>query len=243
MKVHAAISWFHESPSWLAATVASVARLCDHVVVVDGRYSLFPSDLPVSPVAEAQTIVETAEGAGVALTMHRPAGPFQGNEVEKRNLLLSLALVSCQPEDWLLVIDGDMYIRHLERDRLMEALAATDRLAASYALEEYMDMHNPDQPMDVARTMLLDNVFQSPLTTLYRAVPGMRYEGSHHSLAADIDGERVWLWGHPEKVEPLHVMDMLVVRHRNVLRTQWRRKQAADYYEQRDRLEIEHIPG
>ena len=38
MNLHAILCWWDESPTWLAATVASLATIgVDHVIAVDGR--------------------------------------------------------------------------------------------------------------------------------------------------------------------------------------------------------------
>lgn len=243
MRVIGVISWFNESPSWLAATVASLARVCDHVVAVDGRYALFPHDLAASPIQEAQTILETAEGAGVACTVHRPVEPFYGNEIEKRNLLLQLALVHAEPMlDWLIVLDGDEYIVDHAAD-FRDQLERTDRHVATYALQEYLDPNRPEMPLNVARMRSLPDVWQVPIRSIYRALPGLTYRGTHYSVAGEIDGTTTWLWGHPAQVPELDLSSFLRVRHRNPLRPLQRRQQAAGYYRARDELRIEQSPG
>jgi hypothetical protein len=42
MSVVGLISWWDESPTWLAASITSLGRFCDHVVALDGRYALYP---------------------------------------------------------------------------------------------------------------------------------------------------------------------------------------------------------
>lgn len=241
MRIHAVVVWFSESPSWLAAMVASAARLVDHLIVVDGRYMLFDHPLVSSPVQEAQTIIETAEGAGLGLTMYRPNEPFRGNEVEKRNLSFKLALANAEPmTDWIIVLDGDQYIRHVKPDVVRAQLEATDKHVAEVILEEYMDPHNPDQPLDVARHRFLGSVFHTQLRCMFRCLPDLGYEGAHYCVRGFPDGEKTWLWGNKDMVEAERVEE-LVIRHRNVLRTAERRQQAAWYYEQRDRLGIEKV--
>lgn len=243
MKVIGVISWFNESPSWLAATIASFARVCDHIVAVDGRYALFPHELAASPIQEAQTILETAEGAGVACTLHRPVEPFYGNEIEKRNLLMRLAMVHAEPmRDWLIVLDGDEYIVDHAVD-FRDQLERTDRLVATYALQEYMDPDRPEMPLNVARMRSLPNVWQVPIRSIYRALPGLSYRGTHYAIGAEIDGRTTtWLWGHPDQVPELDLTAFLRVRHRNPLRPMLRREQAAGYYRARDEMRIEQPP-
>lgn len=244
MRIHGVVCWFQESPSWLAAMAASAARLVDHLVVVDGRYALFGHELPVSPTLEAETLIETCEGAGVAMTMYRPSEPYWGNEVEKRNLSVRLAMVSAtQMEDWVVVLDGDQYIRHVNKVAVRNQLKLTDKHVAELVVEEYMDPHNPDQPLDIARHRFLGSVHHTYVRQMYRCLPNLGYEGAHYCVHGDVDGVKTWLWGHPEMVEAERIEDHLIVRHRNILRTAERRQQAAFYYEQRDRLRIEVPPN
>lgn len=240
MRLIAVLSWFNESPSWLSALAASAARVCDHLVAVDGRYMLFHHDMPVSPTSEAQALIETCEGAGLALTLHRPSQPYAGNEIEKRNLLLRLALVHAEPmRDWIIVLDGDEYIRSADRDLIRHELATTDLHVAEYGLEEYIDPHDEEAPLNIAAIREIPMVHRTPIRSMYRALPGLRYERTHFTVAGEVNGETVWLWGDPRKQEALRLSDALIVRHRNRLRTKERRYQAAMYYEERDRLRIE----
>lgn len=242
MRIHGILSYFQESPSWLAACVASMARVCDTVIAVDGRYALFDDDQAASPPDQAEAIVETATGAGLELVLFRPSHPFYGNEIEKRNLTLKLAASVGEPgEDWLLILDADCYITE-HSDMLRYDLERTDKPAANVAVEEHMDPHDPDTPMVIADTVSLPESWRSKVTLLYRLLPEMAYEGTHYSVSGRWNGEKVWLWGHPAAVDPFDASHAVVVRHRNILRSKRRREQAAAYYSQRDMLGIEERP-
>src|SRR6266498_1360247 len=57
LKIIAILSWFDESPSWLSACVASLARAgCSHLVAVDGAYRLYPDGRPHSGIAQQDAI-------------------------------------------------------------------------------------------------------------------------------------------------------------------------------------------
>lgn len=237
------LSYFDEAPSWLAATVTSMGRLCDHVIAVDGRYLLFDHEMSVSPVEQAETIVEVCTGAGLPLTMYRPSQPFIGGEVAKRNLSFKLAMAHAEPmEDWLLVLDGDTYISNCG-PRVRDDLEKSTALTASFVVQEYMDVLNPAMPIRLALKTSLPNVGQSRITLLYRCVPGIRYEGTHYSICGEVDGVTTWLWGHDGAVDPMRIDEDLVIRHRNMLRPARRREQAAAYYTTREELQIEARPA
>ena len=141
-------------------------------------------------------------------------------------------------DDWLIVLDGDTYIIE-HSPTVRDELENTDALCASYAAEEYM----PDQEMAVARMQDLPSVYRTAITCMYRVIPDLAYEHTHHSISGTVDGEKVWLWGHPQAVDPLDLSQMLVVRHRNHLRSEERRRQAAAYYHDREEYKIEVYPG
>ena len=77
------VSWWDESPTWLAATVASMSRFCDHIVALDGRYALYPDQRLQSGTAELYAIIETARAAGVGITLHTAPRTY-ADEMEKR---------------------------------------------------------------------------------------------------------------------------------------------------------------
>jgi hypothetical protein len=242
MRIIGILSYYNESPSWLAACVASMAGVCDHLVAVDGRYATFPDEAVVSPPEQAEAIVETAAGARLPLTLHRPAAPFFGDEVEKRNLTLKLAAAIGEPmHDWLLVLDADcVIIEH--SDFLKEDLERCDEHSAAVGVEERLDPADEHFPMALAADVSIESSWRTPVTLLYRLLPNMRYYGTHYSLAGDVDGRRVWLWGHDSAVQPFGVTGGLVIRHRNTERPRHRQEQAAAYYATRDRLNIEQRP-
>jgi len=242
MRLIGILSFYNESPSWLAACVASMAGVCDQVVAVDGRYALYPDEATVSPPEQVEALVETAAGARLPLTVHRPVEPFYGGEVEKRNLTLKLAAVHAEPMlDWLLVMDADCII--IERsDLLKHDLEHCEQHSASVAVEEHMDPHDPRFPMSIAQDVSLETSWRSPVTLLYRMLPNLAYEGTHYSLAGDVDGQRTWLWGHDSAVQPYDATHDIVVRHRNTERPLFRQEQAAAYYATRERLKVETRP-
>jgi hypothetical protein len=237
------LSWFDESPSWLAATVTSMARVCSHVVAVDGRYGHYPSAMNASPTNQAETIIEVAGAAGMSVNVYRPSDPFYGGEIEKRNLSFRLAMAVARPmRDWLLVLDGDcVVVEH--SDLLQSDLERTEAHTAQVLVEEHHDPLDPDLPIKVAGLVPIANVSRTPITLLYRCLHNIRYEGTHYSIRGeDFDGETFWLWGHDDAVDPFDATSDLVVQHRNIRRPARRREQAAEYYATRELLELEVRP-
>lgn len=108
MKICGLLSWYDESPAWLATAVAGMGRVCDEIVAVDGAYALYPSARPRSSPQQAEAVLQAAEAAGVGCTIHRPREIFWGNEVEKRNLTIALASSVLESgRDWIVIFDAD----------------------------------------------------------------------------------------------------------------------------------------
>ena len=88
MKIVCCLSWYDESPAWLATVVAAAAKAgCNHIVAVDGPYALLTATGRSSGVLQQDAVTHAAHVAGIGLTLHVPDSPFGGNEVEKRSFV------------------------------------------------------------------------------------------------------------------------------------------------------------
>ena len=221
MRIIGLVSWFDEQCSWLAELVASMARArVDHVVAVDGAFGLYPEARGASPSEQTQTVLATALGAGMGVTVHVPADPWFGNEVEKRSFLFAAGHLVAEPGvDWLWVCDADEVIE--------TAFGLRARLEAS--------------ERDVAEVSLVGGGGQYPIRKLFRAYPdGIRVEG-YHARYVDGDGRVLWDYTDPQaEVDAENCWDVRV-RHRLEGRVAHRVEARADYYALRDELGVEHV--
>jgi hypothetical protein len=234
------LSWYAESPSWLANVVAGFGRVCDEVVAVDGAYSFYPEAKGRSHPEQAEAIQTAAEAIGVGCTIHRPSDAFYGNEVQKRNLTLSLA--SALEPDWVLCADADYFVTYCDPDTVRAMLEETDLNVATYMLSDAMDPH----------AMGLKDPVQSdwslPTRDIFRWTPDLEYGPAHYTISGTYEGRRQWLkgpelaGGNQDFVEPaLDLLGSLVAVHRNRHRTQVRKDDAERYYRARDEAQIESI--
>lgn len=168
MKVIGLLSWYEEPASWLAETVASAAKLCDHLIAVDGPYAEFPFALtkPASGTEQADVITHTAAGAGMGCTVHASRQPWQGNEVEKRSFMFDLAMTITTTDDWLLVIDADEVLSQVPDDT-REVLGKTEADVGELQIWERGDQ---------------DKAFTQ--RRLFRALRGIRYQDCHYVVTA-----------------------------------------------------------
>lgn len=222
MKLIAILSWFDEQPSWLAGVVAGlhVAEV-SHVVAVDGAYALYPGGRAHSSMEQHGAIAEVCRQLGMGLTLHTPAEPFFGNEVEKRSLSLRLAETVAEPfEDWYMVVDADDFV--VSAVDHMRRLVETDCDAGDARfIEAYGDVP----------------VGGCPLRCFFRAIPGLAYEGNHYTVRAP-DGRDL----HDPR-EPAADLSFLEIEHRTRERSRYRKQAQQEYYARRDRERVESAPA
>jgi hypothetical protein len=219
MRIIGLLSWYEEPASWLAECVASAARLCDHLIAVDGPYAQFPGALrkPASGSEQAEVIGHAAAGAGIGVTIHTPRSPWWGNEVAKRDFMFRLASTIAEPGDWLLRIDADEVFSQVPSDT-RTLLAATS--------------------LDVAEVMMWERGEEDgayPLRVLFRALPGIGVQQAHYVVTAPTsDGGTRVLCGNETKhrPEPAEALWDVRLEHRTRLRSAERRALKDGYYAQ-----------
>lgn len=203
------LSWYEEPCTWLAETVASAAKVCDHLLAVDGPYAEFPfaQSKPASGADQAETILRTAAGAGMGCTLHAAGRPWAGNEVEKRSFMFDLAQTFTTEDDWLLVIDADEVVSHAP-DNLR------DLLIGDVAEVQLWERGDQDDAFGARR--------------LFRALRGIRYQDCHYVVTA---GPKI-LSGDPRvhALEPTTDLFGFRIEHRAKQRTAVRTGLKNQYY-------------
>lgn len=216
MRVFGCMIWFDENPQWLAANIAGMAKLCDHIVAVDGGYFAYPEARPASGGDQAEAIVGAARTVGVGLTLVVPGEVWMGNEPAKRTAYCQIVNALATPyEDWMLVLDADEEVSEVS-PLARHDLEATDLDAAELGM----------WTTDELRTWF------GPSRRLYRVLPDMAYGPTHFSLSGKgRDGEVVWLNGlgpkYGEQTGPaLDVVQAVRVEHKHHLRPESRTAKA-----------------
>lgn len=227
MKVYGLLNWYEEPPEWLAAVVASMSKICDGVVAVDGAYYLFPNALrhPVSGAVQATTIMETALSLNMSCTIHVPGEPWMGNEVEKLNEILRIA-PGIPMEDWYFRLDADELLTTVP-DNAREQLETTEKHVVDLRLWE--------------RIETFGQTGMSPIRRLYRVLPGMSFGPAHHIISGFVDGERVYVSDLENPRHQIPALDMpdLMMEHRGHMRPKARRDDKEWYYRKREEFGIE----
>jgi len=228
VKVIGLLSWYEEPAPWLAECVAGLARVCDHLVAVDGPYALFPGATrkPASGSEQADTIARTAAGAGIGCTIHSPREPWWGNEVAKRDYMFRLAMTMAQPGvDWLLRVDADEVFTSVPVDT-KKMLAETDLDVAEVTMWE----RGVDDGQDS----------QFPIRVAFRALPGIRVQQAHYvvTVPGQDGGTRV-LVGNDTVHQAELALPLWDVRleHRTRQRAAMRRAAKDRYYAQLPEIE------
>jgi len=229
MRLIAMLSFFDEEPELLHECISRLKKIgVDLLVAVDGPYDLLPVDFQCSSFETINTIIGEA-GADLDLILRNKAS-WSGNEVEKRNYMLSVALEAAQEGDWLLVVDSDHMWEQIDpNDDLHGILAGYGYDACSVAIADCA-LDDPSPSWYEARMLL-------------RSVPGMHYEGSHWRVRfPDGRGVSTLKAGDDLVGEMGEISDMTsLFRVRHVVYEQppERRKRQTIYYEERDRDGVE----
>ena len=221
MRIIAILSWFNERPSWLAGSVASLAKVgVSHCVAVDGAYLLYPEGRGFSAPEQHAAIVETCRALDIGLTLHVPQEPWIGNEVEKRTAAIRLAEAFAEPNvDWYYMHDADHFV--LSAMGHQQALKETEcDVAECRFAEDYGSLH-----------------CNAPIRVFFRAIPGLIYDGNHYTPRTP-DGRDL----HHGCEPALDLGFRMEVHHRTAERDPYRKESQQVYYRRRDELgaEIHH---
>lgn len=235
MKIYGLLSWYQESALWLAAAITSAAKLCDHIVAVDGAYFLYPEGRPRSGAEQGAIIQEVAHANGVGCTLFTPDQVWEGNEVEKRSFMFSLAETIATPhEDWYFILDADVVLDHVPEDT-RDRLEATELDAAEVKMFERDDVYTQPDKAKAAMSMEWP-INNFTCRCIYRAIPGLTVEGNHYTYVTP-DGRK--LWSNDGEQEPALDLTDLRCEHRTNFRELTRRNTQRDYYKRRDNAGIE----
>ena len=241
MKVVALISWWEESPSWLAATVSSAAKLCDHVVAVDGAYALMPGGTARSEPVQAETILRTCDALDIGCTIVRPKDVWFGNEVDKRTFCFAECRNVVTPgEDWIIVLDGDDVLTDVP-EQTRTKLELTDKDVAEITLWD-RETWIKDETAAAAQTIELSPHALQVQRRIYRAADEITVVGAHYCYRARQGEKTSWYWGtNDHGLTPALQLHDVRIEHRTKHRDLWRKRQAKDYYERRNALKIETV--
>ncbi len=217
MRVVGLLSWYEENPGWLVECVASTARLCDHIIAVDGPYGSWPGAMkkPYSGTEQADAILRTAAGLGIGCTLHQSRqvwwGGQWGGEVSKRDFMFRLGEQFTTPEDWYLRIDADEVLTQVPVDT-KQKLAETKRDVAEVMIWQRLSNHIDAEDGE------------SPFRCLFRALPGLRIQKTHYMVTAPPDR----VFNGPGQ-EPAEMLWDVKLEHRSHLRTATRQRTKQTY--------------
>lgn len=230
MRVVALLSWYEESPLWLAETIESLTLAgVDHLVALDGAYALYPDATPTSRPDQSITIAQACERHGIEHTIRAPTELWE-SEIEKRSALFELGEQVSRPKDWFFVVDADEVIQTVPGD-FRERLQRSDRDVGRVTFLEPREVTGP------ARNYRWQNKPRYTIRCLFRAQRGIRVEQNHWTYIT-ADGKK--LWGQNKRtLEPCLDCSDLELWHRTDQRESGRRADQFVYYDRRDREKVE----
>lgn len=259
MNLHAILCWYDESPTWLAATVASLARIgVTHLVAVDGKYPAFKIGATHrSRIDQVDALTNTAHAAGLAFTVHQP--PLEMSEADKRALAFRIVESTANVfEDWCIIIDADeLFVTDQPGlcDELAELPSGVHVAAAriTNAVDPFAKSE-PDNDVtgstrEMHQKLPIDPEFGALQSRLFRVLRGLTCETTHYSyqgsdsdgvhwnLRPDIAGKRVGL----KAAEVVRLNAQPTIQHRKNHRTFERRASKRSYYDLRNELGLERV--
>lgn len=264
MKLHTILSYYDESPVWLAATVASLSQIgVQHLLAVDGRYPCFSPGSPAcSTIEQSEAIVATAMASGMGVTLVVPHRNEPLAETEKRERSFRLLTELATPmEDWFLVIDADEIVEIGTRDVRdeLKALSAPFH-AAACRVSSVTDPHaepGPDNGVnnkteEIHQKLPVTPRFASRQSRFWRVMHDMRCAPAHYDYTGvDDDGKRWHLRGdigsfgkeaRGFECASIGRVEACEILHRKNHRIYTRRSLKLAYYDLRDKLGIEDAP-
>lgn len=258
MKLFGVLIWYEESPTWLAATAASLANVgVDHIVAVDGAYIHFPEAEPRSGVEQGEAISLTAHQLGMGTTIVRPQAVCW-TEPEKRAVSFRhVEALADVYHDWMIVIDADEVIREGDQSVKKELHdLPEDTHCAAARLFEAVDPYAPvgtknvsEKTEEIYQKFELPNHFGQQQSRFFRVMRDMGCAPTHYSYTGvDSNGVRWNLrpdvsnkWntdGFPD-TEVAMLSRPPVIEHRDAHRTRFRKNRKSEYYALRDELGLE----
>jgi hypothetical protein len=223
-RIIALLSWYDEPTEWLERCIDSLGTVpVDHLIALDGSYDLYDGP-PESPLEQYASIRQACVRQHLSFEIH--GRDWTGNEIEKRNHLFGLAEQAAGPGDWYMVVDGDEFVRTVDKDPHSHLERTPFHVGA-------VTLNEPGHPGGT--------ITFATFPMFFRAIPGLRCVGDHFTYTTP-DGRKLWGDAKRARLEPRADLTGIVVEHHNQLRYPDRRRAAMNYYEARDATGIEGLP-
>lgn len=218
MRLIALLSFFNEDEDYIEGDLRDLHALgISEVVAVDGSYARY-GGLARSPISLIEKMYFITKQLDMGLLLYQPTGPWPGDEVEKRQIMIDLAWSIAEEGDWFVVWDCDYKLidPHPHTDN---ALRFCLRMASEdFATVSFTESSNDDG--------------WHPMQMFIRAQK-IKMDGNHHTyLLADGRQGQVLRRPVPNMADALDLSE-IKVRHRVHERDPERRRKQTAYYEQR----------
>lgn len=222
-KLTAMLAWYAENPDWLIDTVIDLSKIgVSQIVAVDGAYALFPGGGARSSADQGRSLRAATDLYNMALILVEPNEVWSGNEVQKRQFMLDIAVAASDPGDWLVAWDADFVLEAWPGDVIGELSSCPHK-------DAFVDISFSDAPPGVESWY--------PLRNFMMAQPGMKMSTNHYTYILP-SGTHISV-GDRTTCTSLSFRGRLKVRHRTNDRPKERRGRQVKYYEARDSGRVE----
>lgn len=218
-RIVALLAWYDEDPAWLERAITALAKVpVNHLVAIDGAYSLWNRGRPRSALSQYEAIHRACWKTHIGLTLHIPETTWAGNECEKRSKLFELGDQEARAnKDWFLILDADEFITDVPDDLHDQLKTSVFDVANVTFSEPHPSGRRRDYPIPI----------------LFRAIPGIHVVGNHFTYKTP-DGRLLWGNVLTDHLEPRLDLTGLRLDHMTEFRHEDRRTAAKTYYQVRD---------
>jgi hypothetical protein len=219
MRLVAMLAWYDESAENLQRCVFDLADLgVTHLVAVDGPYALFPHHGQAqSPKWQRDIIAATCAWKEIDLTLYAPARPWEGNEAEKRDLMMQLALALCEsPDDYVFPWDSDFRLFSLP----------------SLDMKRWLEEAGHPDFADLEISEIGQDGTWYGIRQFIRARCGIHFTTNHYTYHFDDGGGDIVVQTQSNVIKA--PMSPVRILHKQEERQRGRRQRQVDYYHQRD---------
>lgn len=169
MKIIGLMMFYDEQPADFTRALASLAGICEDVIVMDGAFLQWPGGQPFSPPEQVEALVEECARLGLVLHYEQPDHPWH-DEVLKRNAMIDKARgLGTVWADWILWLDAD---EEIVRFGNAPALLENTRWKVAEITRDGVSQFQGDREAGIEQPYV-------SRSTLMGLTPTLRVEGGH----------------------------------------------------------------
>lgn len=228
MRILGILNYWDESPQTCTNYVKTVSQIVDELIVLDGRYASYPSELTESPTGGLSALTLAGEEYSVPVHIIQESVVYPDQPTKRNRLIEYARTLQHTPNDWILVVDADEEVHTAltkpQWHTYLESALSQNKKAVQCTVKHTTNLRGKEltghKPMLVPRLFHLD--------------PTLKIEGSHYNYLFEYEGVSVNLYGDKPSIKwwqdgtkELHILN------KPAQRTAQRNQERISYYQTR----------